>query len=462
MTPPDTRLHARPRARLRARLRSRLDNAPGATVLRRWPGNLLKPIRLGAFWLVASLLPVLLLACGGGGGSGVAGVGSGGTGAFSLGTITGFGSVIVNGKRFDDSNAAVSDDDGPRSRADLKLGMVVKVQGSMAVTASTSTSLSTSVSTSTLAGTATATATASSVMFDSALLGPVTRIDVASRTLVVLGQQVALPAVAVLGASLPLGLASIQPGQVVEVHGFLNAATGVLQASLIERLGSASPPAYFKLSGQIANLQGSAKTLQIGPINPISISYANLPASSLPSPLANGVVVKIRLLPQTPLPGGDWTATRLTLVGGDAPHANTDGDRAEVEGLISAVSSATQFSVGGVRVDARNARAPDGSASIVAGARAEVKGVFAGGTLAATDVEIKQALVKDIELHGTVSGLDVVAQTLVVRGSVVNYAAAQLDGGSASQLANGVRLEVRGKVAPDSPQVNASRIRFDN
>ena len=93
------------------------------------------------------------VACGGGGS--VASVGSGGTGTlsastFSVGTITGFGSVFVNGTRFEDTNASVSDEDGARSRNDLKLGMVVKVQGSV---------------------NASGTATASSFSFDSELQG---------------------------------------------------------------------------------------------------------------------------------------------------------------------------------------------------------------------------------------------------------------------------------------------------
>ena len=63
----------------------------------------------------------VLAGCGGGG---EGGVGTGGTGTYALGTITGFGSIIVNGVRFDDSAASVlDDDDATRSRDELKLGM---------------------------------------------------------------------------------------------------------------------------------------------------------------------------------------------------------------------------------------------------------------------------------------------------------------------------------------------------
>jgi hypothetical protein len=69
-----------------------------------------------------------IVACGGGGGGDdVAGIG--GTGITASGTITGFGSIFVNGIRFDVENSeVVVDDDDTR---DLKLGMVVKVQGSI-------------------------------------------------------------------------------------------------------------------------------------------------------------------------------------------------------------------------------------------------------------------------------------------------------------------------------------------
>ena len=74
-----------------------------------------------AAWLFALLL---VAGCGGGGG------GSSSQGlAFTQGTIDGFGSVIVNGVRFDDRMAQVVDDDAqPHSRGELKLAMTVEIQ----------------------------------------------------------------------------------------------------------------------------------------------------------------------------------------------------------------------------------------------------------------------------------------------------------------------------------------------
>ena len=70
--------------------------------------------------------------CGGGGDSTTASLlpGTGGTGViYSQGSISGFGSVIVNGIKFDDTVATVQIDGIPLRSADLRLGMVAGVQG---------------------------------------------------------------------------------------------------------------------------------------------------------------------------------------------------------------------------------------------------------------------------------------------------------------------------------------------
>src|SRR3954469_11593651 len=69
-----------------------------------------------------------LVACGGGGSASGDASGAGAT-SFASGPISGFGSGIVNGVRFDDTKAKVSDDDGQaHDRGELRLGMVVEVK----------------------------------------------------------------------------------------------------------------------------------------------------------------------------------------------------------------------------------------------------------------------------------------------------------------------------------------------
>src|SRR5436189_6062435 len=76
----------------------------------------------------------LLAGCGGGGDTGTSSVPAGSSGAntssFAAGAISGFGSVIVNGVRFDDSAARIADDDGRVADSSaLKLGMRVEIDG---------------------------------------------------------------------------------------------------------------------------------------------------------------------------------------------------------------------------------------------------------------------------------------------------------------------------------------------
>ena len=79
-------------------------------------------------WLV--LAASVVSGCGGGSSSTTAGLpGTGGTGIYTQGSITGFGSVKVNGIKFDDVLAKVQMDGGPAESKDLRVGMVASVQG---------------------------------------------------------------------------------------------------------------------------------------------------------------------------------------------------------------------------------------------------------------------------------------------------------------------------------------------
>jgi Domain of unknown function (DUF5666) len=387
--------------------------------------------------MLLALAVIAGVACGGGGS--VASVGSGGTGTvsastYNVGTVTGFGSVFVNGVRFEDSSASVRDEDGARSRSDLKLGMVVKVLGSVD---------------------ANGTSTASSFMFDSELLGPVSAINTTSRSFTVIGQKVLTDASTVFDNSLPQGFTSVQAGQVLEVHGFLNAATNELQASLVELKSS---PGRFKISGNASNLQSTSKTFQIGQE---TISFASLNAADIAPVLANGVLVKVRLAPSLPASSGAWTAALLRNSNGSVGNS----DKAEVEGLVTSITSTALFSVSGVNVDASRASFGNGSTGLVLGARVEVEGALVNGTLLATEVKFQQAQSsgKEIELNGTISDLSSSAKTFVLRGVTVSYSSGvRYEDGSESDLANGKTVQAKGQTTPNSSTVNATRIKFAN
>ena len=128
--------------------------------------------------LAAALSGLLLItACGGGGGDGATASDTPPTAtaaAFTQGTITGFGSVIVNGVRFDDSGCTVTDDSGTaQALSALRLGMRVEIDSSAV-------------------DTSTATARAHALRFGDLVTGPVEAVDAAAGTLTLL-QDVLLP-----------------------------------------------------------------------------------------------------------------------------------------------------------------------------------------------------------------------------------------------------------------------------
>jgi hypothetical protein len=386
-------------------------------------------LRAGLTALVAA---VLAAACGGG--SDMAPQGR----AFTQGTITGFGSVIVNGVRFDDSAAQVVDDDGQaHDRNDLKLGMNVEIESSDIDRGSNS-------------------AMASRVRFGAAIVGPVSAIGggTTPKTLTVLDETVEIGDNTVFDASLPNGFASIQVNDVLEVHALFNAATGRYLARRIEPDPAA---AVFKVRGIVANLDSAAKTLMIGGA---LIDFSGIAAADLPAGLANGLRVRVRL--QTVKNGaGAWVAISIRA----EEREMEDQDEAEVRGTITDFTSTASFSVNGLPVDASKADFPDGTAGIVLGAMVEVEGAVVDGVLVATKVALEnEDEDRDLnELHGTISGLNTQAQTFVVRGVTVHYGPATVfEDGTQAGLADGAMVEVKGALSADGTTVEASRIELDS
>ena len=77
---------------------------------------------------IATAATIGISACSSGGRD-VAGIG--GSGYTSSGTITGFGSIYVNGVKFDTSSSTISIDDSPGIEDDLAIGMRVTVNGTL-------------------------------------------------------------------------------------------------------------------------------------------------------------------------------------------------------------------------------------------------------------------------------------------------------------------------------------------
>jgi Domain of unknown function (DUF5666) len=390
------------------------------------------PARAALVWLASAFLAI---GCGGGGGGPTAADGS----ALTVGTINGFGSVIVNGVRFDDGHAqVVDDDDQPHDRSELKLGMTVEVLSGRIKAASGG-----------------ASAQARHIRFGAEIVGPIEGIDAPARQMTVLGQIVEVSDTTVFDDSLAGGLVALKVGDIVEVHAQFDPANSHYVAKRVDKETQVN---FFRLRGPVAALDTTAKTFQIGGA---TISYGSVAATDLPPNFANGLPVRVRL--QTAAVAGVWQAVSVR----SGVRKVEDHDEAQVRGVIDSFTDIGSFSVNGVPVTTSAATTfPDGTAGIVLGAAVEVEGAISNGVLVASKVELEDHHANDDdrldELHGTVGALDPAAQTFVVRGVKVHWSSATaFSGGSASALADGKAVEVRGRLASDGVTLEANRIKFE-
>jgi len=356
--------------------------------------------------------------------------------SFASGPISGFGSVIVNGVRYDDSGATVlDDDDGGRSRDALKLGMMVEVDGAQMNRAA-------------------AQGKALRIRYGSEIVGPVGSVNLGAGTLVVLGQTVQTTPNTVFDDGMAGGLAALTAGTVVEVHALFDAASGHYVATRIEGEDSSS---FYKLRGVIANLDTTAKTFTVGGA---LINFAGLTVAELPGVLANGQRVRVRL--QAAQVASQWVAVAMRL--GD--RKLDDREEAHLRGAITALSSPTAFQVNGLPVDARGASFPDGRAGVLLGAQVEVEGRAVNGVLVAAKVELDARHADErhgFELHGAISALDTVTRSFTLRGVRVSVGAGTIfRDGSAANLAEGRLVEVKGTPAADRTTLQASLIKFED
>jgi len=395
---------------------------------------------------IVATIAALVAGCGGGTDSGVGGGGTGSPLSFSQGPITGFGSIIVNGVHFDDSPAAVVDDDGNTlaNTQALRLGTVVDVQGGA------------------IADDA---ATASAIHVHVDLVGPVTAAyDATTGRLAVLGQPVrVLSTTALDGFS--GGAAAIASGSTVAVSSLYDIATGVYVATRIDPAPNAP---RFAIRGAPSAIDTTADTFTIGGV---VFSYGNV---APPTIFAVGDLLRA-VLATSRDSHGRWVVTTF----GQARPALPDGRRGGVQGVVSSATDATHFVVNGVTVDASRATVTPAGATIGVQARVEVQGTVTAGVLIATSVRVDARNDGDddddgngntggnggqgrFEIDGPVLTLDTAHQTLTMRGpTTVNYAtAAFAGGGAASDLAVGKQIEVRGNLSADGSQVIATQVKF--
>ena len=364
--------------------------------------------------------------------AGCGGVDSGGTGGSSaVGPISGLGSIIVNGVRYDDAAALVTDDDGqslPRSR--LQLGVLVSVDGS-AVSVSGGARL----------------ASASRIRVSSDLIGTVQSVDTANRSITVLQQTVRVTAATVFDDQLPLGLDSLAPGLTIEVYGRSDPATNRYVATRIERRSAQS---FHAIRGRVDAVGAGTATIGAAVLDTSGLSAADAAL------IVPGRVARLRLQP----------GTLRAIAATPGERTLGDSDESVLEGRITRFDSAASFEVDGQVVDATRASFPDGSTGLGVGQRVSVEGTSRNGVLRASRVEIEDdedAVATVFELHGSIEAIDVAARVLQLKGVAVDYSGSvTFKNGVEADLAPGRRIEVKGALQSGGVGLRAQEIKFES
>ncbi|MGD8557808.1 MAG: DUF5666 domain-containing protein, partial [Chromatiales bacterium] len=313
------------------------------------------------------LAAISLTACGGGGSdsgvtdSGIDGGGSvagGGISGTGVGTITAFGSVVINDTRkfeFDDNTQFFRDGEPVTEDSFMQngVGMVSRVE------------IGDDVSDDFTSGTAV------TVTADNALKGPVT----GTAPLTVLGQPVIATGSTLLD-NVPGGTtANLQVGDIVEVSGYAD-SQNVIQATRIEYKVGGAPE--WKLTGVVSN-SVSNTSFQVG--NQLVLLNGTLPRDCGAS-LDNGEFVEVKATQDSGFTAGSAldtvTDVECKVQGLSVPDdASSNILEAEIEGIVTS-GTVNDFIVNGQRVTSDSLTEFEGGTSedFAIGIKLEAEGDF--------------------------------------------------------------------------------------
>ena len=348
--------------------------------------------------ITMAAVALAVTACGGGGGDGdsQAGVTPPPTGSSKTrivtGAISGFGSIIVNGVRYDTSSADVRVEDRAGSLADLAVGQVVRIEATVDDRGG---------------------ARAVHVEQHRLLQGTVQAVDVAAGTITVAGQVVVVDADTSFDDSIPgASLAGIAVGGRIEVHGFAG-ADGQAHATRIEMAGAGETE--VEVTGFVAALDTAARRFHIGDLA-VDYSTATLEDFGASGP-ANGDLVEVK--GREFLGDGALRAQEVDREDGRDDGASS-GDESEIEGLVTRFASAADFDVAGrpVTTTAGTVFVGGTAANLGPNVKVEAEGTInASGVLVASKVVFKRS--GSVRLAAPVEAVDATAGTLRALGITI-------------------------------------------
>jgi hypothetical protein len=294
--------------------------------------------------LIALMAAALLSGCGGGGGGGGGSspapepppvntpapppaddpVDDAASEVVSFGTISRFGSVVVNGTVYDTDGATVSINDSPGLVSDLRVGQVVAVAAA--------------------AGSVSPVAQAISAL--GALEGPIESIDPVNKSFAAVGQTIFVDELTVVENS---DFEDLSVGNVVRVYGYRRNSRRI-RATHIERIADAYTSGIrISVKGKIESFDPDLLRFRVGTqLSDYSAAELDLGGADL----ADGLYVE--LLGSSAIDGGILPLDRIRARDRDEDRLRdrecASGCNFEVEGVITEFVSPTNFDIDGAPI----------------------------------------------------------------------------------------------------------------
>ena len=342
---------------------------------------------------LSAAIALTVVACGPSGTGGLAGIG--GSGYVSSGSVTGFGSVFVNGVEFETDSATFDVDGVSGTQDDLAIGMIVRVSGSINDDG--------------------VTGTATSISFDDEIQGPVSLLsapdaDGIKRSFSVLDTTVIIDSGSTtfdvsgdLPASTVFDFDTIANDNNVEVSGFFD-SNGDIQATRVElkEIVFVDNVSTIEVKGIISDLSGTDFKL-----GSVLVDASNAAIEDLPNGLINDQLVEVEGTYDT----ASNTISATEVEGED--DSVDDTDEFELEGLVSGYTDINSiFKIGSISVDASNATLEPTTLSLANDLRIEAEGAIVDGVLIATEIELEGG---DIKVHAKVTAVNATGNTFEIQ-----------------------------------------------
>jgi len=341
---------------------------------------------------IGGALAGMLAACGGGGSSSGSSDSADTSSGSSVGPVSGFGSVYVNGTRFH-TDGTVNSDDGVERETQLEKGMILKVRGSWDDSGE---------------------GEAQSVDYDDTIRGPLTSAtwdDVEKTgTLIVAGQTVHLDGQTVFKGLSPAELNGVAADTYrVRVSGW-QLSDDTFRASFVgvkAISGDFDDDNEVEIEGVVENLDTDAQTFTINGF-PVDYTSAVFDDDMARDDFRDGLAVEV----EGSVEGGVLIAREID----DEDDLFDDDDDVEIAGTIYDFDGANRtFFINGVQVQINGRTEFDdglSEGSVVNGLLVKVEGEYRNGVLIADEIEPRDG---DAELEGIIESKPD-SETLVVSG----------------------------------------------